>query len=104
MKKQDYFSFENDDCGTILEVETFKNGVEFTASDGVVNPIKISIGDTEIKYLVKKLSSLKPCIWQYNEWHNIWETSCDHAHVFIADGPHENNYKYCPYCGGELEV
>lgn len=47
---------------------------------------------------------MKPCEWKYDEWHNNWETGCGHAHVFIADGPRQNNYKYCPYCGGKLEA
>lgn len=33
-----------------------------------------------------------------------WETACGNLHEFMADGPTENNYRYCPYCGGSLIV
>ena len=33
-----------------------------------------------------------------------WGTSCGGFNAFIHDGPVENNYKFCPYCGGRLEV
>ena len=44
------------------------------------------------------------------EWHlendgvDVWETSCGKTFVFYEDGPKENGFKFCPYCGGQLEV
>lgn len=61
---------------------------------------KTRLEEYQIKYVPR---SLKPCEWQYDEWHNNWNTGCGEAHVFIADGPRQNGYKYCPYCGGKLE-
>ena len=29
----------------------------------------------------------------------VWLTDCCHAHEFMADGPFENSYRFCPYCG-----
>jgi len=34
----------------------------------------------------------------------IWETYCGNAHEFFADGPVENSYKYCPYCGRRIVI
>jgi hypothetical protein len=44
----------------------------------------------------------KKCRWAENNYDGTWETGCGEKHVFIAEGPKENNHKYCPYCGGEL--
>ena len=44
------------------------------------------------------------------EWHleydgvDVWETSCGNEHFFFKGEPAENNHKFCPYCGGRLEV
>ena len=32
-----------------------------------------------------------------------YETSCDNATQFLEDGIEDNNYKFCPYCGKEIE-
>jgi len=34
----------------------------------------------------------------------IWETDCGNAHEFFADGPEQNGYKFCPYCGRRIVV
>lgn len=32
--------------------------------------------------------------------HNVWKClSCGELHQFEADGPQENGFQYCPYCG-----
>ena len=41
------------------------------------------------------------CVWQQDADGN-WNTSCDNLHVFINGTPFQNNYRFCPYCGGEL--
>jgi hypothetical protein len=43
------------------------------------------------------------CKWTYDD-DGYYDTSCDNAFVFISDGPLENDFKYCPYCGREIEV
>jgi hypothetical protein len=34
---------------------------------------------------------------------NTWDTSCGEAHCFIESGIKDNKYKFCPYCGLEIE-
>ncbi len=34
----------------------------------------------------------------------LWQTTCANAFQFTADGPDENNFKFCPYCGGKLKI
>lgn len=43
------------------------------------------------------------CLWSEDEDGN-WHTSCRQIHIFFEDGPVENFYKYCPYCGKFLAV
>lgn len=44
------------------------------------------------------------CEWKYNDYEYYWESSCDHLHIFMADGPKENEYSFCPYCGKKIKV
>ena len=43
------------------------------------------------------------CEWTQDDEGN-WGTSCGGFNSFTSDDPIENNYKFCPYCGGRLEV
>lgn len=43
----------------------------------------------------------RECIWT-PDINGIWETQCDNMFEFTDDGPHDNGFKYCPYCGGKL--
>jgi hypothetical protein len=33
-----------------------------------------------------------------------WETSCGELFEFTADGPKENRFGFCPFCGGVLRI
>ena len=44
------------------------------------------------------------CEWKYNDTEYYWESSCEHLHIFMADGPKENEYIFCPYCGKNIKV
>jgi len=46
------------------------------------------------------------CSWVRDDSNDgdIWYTLCDRAFVFNADGPFENSFKFCPYCGRELRI
>ena len=44
------------------------------------------------------------CEWKYNDTEYYWESSCDHLHIFMSDGPKENEYEFCPYCGKKIKV
>ena len=43
------------------------------------------------------------CIW-FEDDDGTWATSCGQKHEFMCDGPEENHYKYCPYCGKNIET
>jgi uncharacterized protein with PIN domain len=41
------------------------------------------------------------CRWVQDR-EDIWESACGHLFQFFEDGPVENEFSWCPYCGGEL--
>ncbi|MCJ7482631.1 MAG: hypothetical protein MUO31_06670 [Thermodesulfovibrionales bacterium] len=43
------------------------------------------------------------CTWKFNENAFYWETACGNANQFMDEGPKENHYIYCPYCGKKIE-
>lgn len=40
-------------------------------------------------------------VWfEQDQEHDVWQCGeCGHLHKFEADGPEENSFDYCPYCG-----
>lgn len=43
------------------------------------------------------------CAWTVDD-DGIWNTGCGNAFMFEADGPHENGFKFCPYCGKGMDA
>ena len=46
---------------------------------------------TEIKFK-------EPCLWMQDS-DGVWNSSCENSFEFNDGGPHENNAKFCMYCG-----
>ena len=44
------------------------------------------------------------CEWKYKDPEYYFESSCEHLHIFMSDGPKENEYRFCPYCGKKIKV
>ena len=49
-----------------------------------------------------------PCIWKKDSKHQMmvgtsWLSSCEEMHTFFLDGPKDNGFDFCPYCGGPIE-
>ena len=44
------------------------------------------------------------CEWKYSDSEYYWESSCEHLHIFMSDGPKENEYDFCPYCGKKIKI
>ena len=50
-------------------------------------------------------ANVRHCLWRhYDSDTGCYETSCGNIHQFPEDGPAENNFHWCPYCGGRLVV
>ena len=43
------------------------------------------------------------CEWKYNDSEYYFESSCEHPQIFMSDGPKENEYEFCPYCGKKIK-
>ena len=43
------------------------------------------------------------CEWKYNDSEYYFESSFEHLHIFMSDGPKENEYEFCPYCGKKIK-
>ena len=44
------------------------------------------------------------CEWKYDDSEYYFESSCEHLHIFMSDGPKENEYRFCPYCGKKIKI
>jgi len=46
------------------------------------------------------------CMWSFDKSEDdtrCYDTSCGSGHMFIDGGIEDNDYKFCPYCGKEIE-
>ena len=44
------------------------------------------------------------CTWTINRNIESWETECGDRFHFNHDGPTENGWNFCPYCGRDIDV
>ena len=65
---------------------------------------KIDILNKAIEIVKQSGVSDDVCEWKYNDTEYYWESSCEHLHIFMSDGPKENEYSFCPYCGKKIKV
>ena len=70
-------------------------------ADGWFTSMKL---DKAIEIVKQGSISDDVCEWKYNDTEYYWESSCDHLHIFMSDGPKENEYDFCPYCGKKIKV
>ena len=44
------------------------------------------------------------CNWKIDDYDaEFYRTSCDNLFLFSCNGIEENEFKFCPYCGGEIK-
>lgn len=44
------------------------------------------------------------CEWKYDDMNDYYKTACKNAYC-VADGTlKDNDHKYCPYCGGLIQL
>lgn len=48
-----------------------------------------------------KKPTLEKCHWIVDD-DGRWDTECGEAFQFEVDGPRENGFRFCPYCGLKL--
>ena len=45
------------------------------------------------------IGAIGTCKWTYDDSNDSWDTECDEKFWFTTEGPIDNGFKYCPYCG-----
>ena len=78
---------------------TGENNLQFDSAKGYASGIS-----TAIEIVKQGGISEYVCDWKYNDSEYYWESSCEHLHIFMSDGPKENEYDFCPYCGKKIKV
>ena len=78
----------------------------------------IDVGDCDTEYVTdidaEWLGPITPdsyrqgrvasCEWTYDDMDDYYETACKNAYC-LADGTlKDNDHKYCPYCGGLIQL
>ena len=43
------------------------------------------------------------CTWKLDDVYGMYETGCGNAFECIEGDIEENNFKFCPYCGGRIK-
>lgn len=51
---------------------------------------------------VSSMEEFRSCEWKYDSYHHKWDTECGTAYQFMEGGRKDNDYRYCPYCGGRI--
>lgn len=56
--------------------------------------------------MLAALASAQPaCTWTHaDDDSGTWATTCGNLFSFTEDGPKENDFKHCCYCGGKLAL
>ena len=93
-----------DDLGRIVIPKEIRRLLFGTPEKSEGMPMEIFMDNDTIvlrKYEENKADDV--CEWKYNNSEYYWESSCEHLHIFMSDGPEENEYKFCPYCGKKIK-
>ena len=55
--------------------------------------------------IIEKLDK-SPCVWKEEKDIDtcyVYASGCDNPFEFVDGNPKDNNFKFCPFCGGEIE-
>ena len=85
-------------------VEELEEQKHMIALDGDDADLYKEVINDAIEIVKQGVISDDVCEWKYNDTEYYWESSCDHLHIFMSDGPKENEYEFCPYCGKKIKI
>ena len=75
-----------------------------TKQERTIKRIKKDVQSTETNAERIRNMTDDVCEWKYNDSEYYFESSCEHLHIFMSDGPEENEYRFCPYCGKKIKI
>lgn len=103
--RADGFIRRFDDLGRIVIPKELRRKLLGTPEKSEGMPMEVFMDKDEIiirKYIEHISDDV--CEWKYNDTEYYWESSCEHLHIFMSDGPKENEYRFCPYCGKKIKA
>ena len=90
-----------------LSLDTREDLDIWSAQQGWNAALKSMRLDLESRELLLKMRELPQhedsCQWK-EDGDGIWNTGCGHLFEFTSDGPTENQFRFCPYCGGKILI
>jgi len=72
--------------------------------------VNLKTGETEdpqdriAAWLKRHLARVASCEWTYDDTGGYYETACKRGYSLEAGTLEENDHKYCPYCGGYIQL
>ena len=85
-----------------MSVRTADNEVEYIRAD--LHQAEVDALHAECDRLTSLVGHDNRCSWYIEDGSDTWWTGCGESAVFYSDGPVENGFKFCPYCGGSVEI
>ena len=79
------------------------NLIKKTSDNGTLNRLQIKRGSINGLLLEVKLLTTETCTWAYDDIDGNHDTECGRSHYFPDGTIEENGYKFCPFCGKEME-
>jgi hypothetical protein len=70
-----------------------------------VSPVRKSRTDAELKAILADLSRPTKCVWSPEEHSSrAWLSPVDHPEEDSEHPSMQNVWRFCPYCGKEIEI
>lgn len=90
----------------MAEIERVIEGLESIKQLGASgSPAHIKIDEAIQTIRELQSESDEVCEWKlFDEEANAYNTTCGGAFWLNSDGPKDNGFKYCPYCGRKIKV
>jgi len=54
-------------------------------------------------YAAEEEQAEKVCQWERDIWQDCYHTGCKNAFTILAGDALENEFRFCPFCGGRIE-
>lgn len=79
---------------------------EYIIDEDIANKVCFALVTCGENRLANKLCSRphtpETCTWKLDEEYQMYETGCGNAFECMEGDIEENNFKFCPYCGGKI--
>jgi hypothetical protein len=77
---------------------------EDDASDDESLPEVIRQMFCEMRQHIERMENPSPCVWFYDDLHDVYESSCGAAWCMIEGDAEDNGVKFCQSCGHPVQI